>query len=684
VSRAAALPAPSPPVETRHVGFLVLSLAVIAGLHAGNLPVWALIFCVLIGGWRYLLFLRHRSDPPKWLRLSLTAAAFLAVLLTYESFLGRDPGVTALVLFSTLKLLELRDFRDYMVVIYLCFFLLFALFLYEQSVFSAMAMAVLVPLLLAQVVHVNLSASGRPRGERGPSPSRGGRFALRFSLKIVLFSLPGVAALFFLFPRPSGPLWDLPQGGMGWGRSGFSEFVRPGSIAWVAQSNETAFRVVFPNDDMPAHSDLYFRGLVLWFTDGRYWMQGIFPFRSQGDRPSTAGALTQDIMLEPHHRNWLFALDRPVSFPAWAGRLPGSVFQTRDAVKRPLRYRAHSRLPGDIADDLHPMVRKWSLQLPRRLNPRLLRLAATFRRGAADTDAVVAAGLDHFCRSGFEYTLNPGFLDREDPIGDFVFRSRQGFCEHFAAAFAVLMRAAGVPTRVVVGYQGGKFNPVGRYLNVRQADAHAWTEVWLPGRGWRRMDPTAVVSPERVQYGIDVSRSLATMGEVSEAERSAAIRGAMRRGLLKRIWETLKDFWDSLNSNWNYWVISYDANQQQDMMAKLGVEEGGWLTMVLILGFTLAVLAAAASIFLARRNRVSDPVLAAYHRFCLKAGAAGTGRMPWEGPLDFLHRLTRRFPGRAREIRALLADFIALRYGGREDDDALLRRFRRRVRGLRL
>lgn len=667
------LPSPRLPISRRDLGSLILCLLTIVVFLVPHIPAWAIAGCFLVAFWRYYLEVSEKPHPSRNLRLVLTIAAFLAIYIHYKSFLGRDPGITALVLLSALKLIELKSIRDFMMVVFLCFFLVLGVCLYNQSILSLILLVVMVVVLTSVALGVN-----HPR--RLAQPRRFDRMLRSF--RLVLQALPLVVILFIFFPRSRGPLWDLPQGGTGFGRSGFSDFIHPGYIAWVARSYETALRVSFPDNNMPAFSDLYFRGLVLWFTDGRAWFHGFFPFRNPPRKPIPDRAILQEILLEPHYSRYLFALDRPVVYPDWAGQLPGWSFRTQKPVERLLQYSVYSLLPDPDYSSLYPAVRKWALQLPKKINQKTRQLGRMFREGSASDREIVDAALDYFRDQAFEYTLYPGFLNRDDPIGDFLFRSRKGFCEHFATSFALLMRIARVPARVVVGFHGGKYNPIGKYLELRRADAHAWTEVWLEAGGWTRIDPTAVVSPERIEYGVEMSNSISSLGSVSDAERSEMIRRKLHKDFLTIVWETLENIWDNLSRNWNYWVVSYDRNQQNNFLEGVGLVDLSGFTLIIIVIFMAWILWGLASRMLKYRCFRPEPLMVVYHRFCEKMEKKGLKRRLWEGPLDFKNRIIRKFPEKRDVVEAIVFLYINMRYGTLSQSKGQLRKMKQLLRRL--
>jgi len=647
------------------LAWLIVASWVSISWHIPHTPVWALLAALLIGSWRYRLMIKGLDLPSKGIKFLLTVAAIIGVLVSYHSLLGRDPGMTFLIILASLKLLEIRTQRDFMFVVFLCYFLVMGNFLFDQTIPTLAFMVIAVIVVTAAVLRLT-------RQQEDVKVSH----LLKTAGKFFLLSLPFAIVLFFLFPRTSGPLWNLPQESGGRYRSGFNDYMRPGQIARLARSSEPAFRVMFPDGNMPAPKFLYFRGVVLWFTDGQAWFQGLTVSPRYELMPVAGEKIRQDIVLEPHQRRWLFALDRPVEIPYWARLLPGMVFASRDNIKRHIRYEVVSHLGTQSPEPLPSMQHKWALQIPRGLNRQIKYLARSFREGA-NTDAdIVQAGLDYFKNEGFVYTLDPGESDPLDPLGDFLFITRRGFCEHYAAAFTILMRVAGVPARVVAGYQGGVYNPVGDYLLVRQSEAHAWTEVWINGLGWQRVDPTTMVAPERIEYGSDISRSLG--GEYGE-NRSEALKKALSKNFFKNLFQTLEYYWDTVNNKWNLWIMSYDMFQQRDFLEAIGLRDIDWLTMILMVAIISASLFFLVSLLVRRKRSSDQPLLFLYREFCRKLARAGMERQPWEGPLDFARRAAAAFPAQAEAIAHISNFFIDLRFYRTPLTSQRLKAFRRSI-----
>jgi transglutaminase-like putative cysteine protease len=627
-------------------------MAAVVVPHALRLPVWMSVFVVAVGVWCFGMTRRGWRVPGKWALLGLAMLGAAGVMLSFRTLVGRDAGTAMLVLLLGLKLLEARSRRDQLVVVCLCYFLVAAYFLHSQTLFAA---AYLLGAVL--VVTVTLLSIHSPSAARRPLPS------LRFAGALLLQAIPLMLVLFVLFPRVPGPLWGLPRDAHA-GLTGLSDEMAPGSINKLAQSDAVAFRVHF-NGRKPEQRELYWRGPVLWYTDGQRWKVGFerlpvreVSFQGQGEPVEYA------VTLEPHNKRWLFALDLPARIPKDA--LMQSDFQllSRRPVVQRIRYEAASYTQYR-AEGLSDLERRLALQLPQAGNARSRDLAAKWRAEDGDGGTLVARALGHFREQKFFYTLEPPLLDR-DPIDGFLFETRRGFCEHYAGAFVFLMRAAGVPARVVTGYHGGDANPLSDYMIVRQQDAHAWAEVWLEGRGWVRVDPTAAVSPARVEAGA----AAALPG------RDPLLGFVEADNLLAK---QLRYGWDMLNNHWNQWVLGYNQERQLDVLSRFGLIS--WQDMAIwLMGASGALLGGLMVILLWPAPLSRDPAKRAYEKFCRKLARAGVRRGASEGPELFARRAVSLRPEWSRAIGEITALYIAARYG-KSPAASVLEELRRQVRG---
>jgi transglutaminase-like putative cysteine protease len=475
-----------------------------------------------------------------------------------------------------------------------------------------------------------------------------GRAALALAGRTLLYALPLAVLLFVFFPRFAGSFWSLPRGEEA--VTGLADTMSPGSIGELTTSYDIAFRARFESA-LPPPQQRYWRGPVLHDFDGATWSRGVgaraAPWEFSGP------AYRYHIALEPSHHRWWFALDTPAQSPDPAVLLtPDYELLASRPVADQTDYEALSYTSARAAEPLSDWEQLENTALPREHNPRSRALAHELRARAGTDAAFVAAALEFLRNGGFVYSLEPEKLGPEQ-IDDFLFRTRTGFCGHYASAFTVLMRAAGVPARVVTGYLGGEWNPVGGYLVVRQSDAHAWVEVWLAGSGWRRVDPTAVVAPERL------TRGLIDLMPEALSVRTRLLHGApWLLDLLQR--------WDAANGWWNERVVKFDYGMQLNLLERLGFRSAdawvlGWAFVAALLGW-LALIAWQMRGGTGRDQR-PDPLARAYATLCRKLGRSGLARAPHQGPVDYGAALAAAHPALAGEARTLLAHYTQLRYG---------------------
>lgn len=626
---------------------LLLSSVLVLVPHASHLPAWtsAVVAATLL--WRIVITLRGTRLPPRKVLLPLAIASVAGVFLTQRTLLGRDAGVAMLALLLAFKLLEMHAKRDLFVVVFLSFFLLLTNFFYSQSIASgAMMIVTLVVLLTAQL-------SFQYTGVVPPLWRR-----LRLVGAMFAWSAPLAVLLFFVFPRIQGPLWGLP-GDQSVARSGLSDTMAPGNISNLALSDDIAFRVLF-NGAAPAQHALYWRGVVLGDFDGRTWTRSGAgrAYRSgqrieQGkiDIELNSAPVSYQVTLEPSGKRWIFALE----VPRQIDRLRGNPYAVSPALEvlvvnpidQRVRYKASSvldyRLQASVSvDDLQ----QW-LALPAGFNPRSVAWARQIRAERSPEQAI-AYVLQHFRNENFRYTLQPPALGRQ-AVDEFLFERKAGFCEHYAGAFVFLMRAMGIPARVVLGYQGGERNPVDGYLTVRQSDAHAWTEVWLPGAGWRRVDPTAAVAPQRIEQNLAQALPQNAPFGLQGLSQLIGLQNGGNGPLA-----ALRFNWNALNNGWNQWVLDYNPERQRGFLRALDELFGN-------LGSLAGAVAIGALLWLGwrlRLQRAIDPINALYQRFCRLQARRGYSRAPHEGPHSYAVRLS--FGNLSADQKAASASFLAL------------------------
>jgi len=590
------------PREARDTLFLLVVIAWVIAPQAAHLPLWTSALAATLLLWRGALAWRGRPLPGRWVLLALLALAVGATLATHRTILGRDAGVTLIVVLLTLKTLEMRARRDALVIFFLGFFTLLSNFFFSQSLLTAAAMLVALLGLLTALVNAHLPVGRPPLAQ-----------SLRTAGTMALLGAPLMLALFVLFPRMA-PLWGLPSDTLS-GRSGLSGSMRVGSIAALALDDSVALRVLFdtPEHAAPPPSELYFRGPVLSQFDGREWQasawRGSAAWSGRMDVPAhlqvQGKPVRYAITLEPHQRPWLMVLDAAPDPPDIAAGMgatmtPDLQWLATRPITDVVRYTTTS----------YPQFRHGPMQatpqlraladLPPGTNPRTLALAQQLRASPAvasgGTQALIDAALVRLRTGGYQYTLEPGVYG-EHTADEFWFDRKAGFCEHIASAFVVLMRAAGVPARIVTGYQGGERNGVDGYWTVRQSDAHAWAEVWIQERGWVRVDPTGAVAPGRIgQF------------QRLQAPRSAfgnAVGAVLSPDLAQR----LRAVWEAVNNGWNQWVLNYTQSRQLDLLKALGFASPSWQDLARILAGLVGTVALAGAAWTLWERSQHDPWL---------------------------------------------------------------------------
>ena len=652
-----ALPHPLAPelraVSARDLAWLIGSLLLVIVPHALRAPWWVTLLTLCLYGWRLYFTLQRAPLPSRWMVLGVAAAALLGLWIEYHTLFGRQPGIVLLVVFSGLKLLETRTHRDAAVAAFLAYFLVITNFLYTQSIPTALLMAL--SLLVTTATLVGFAA-----------PQRASVPNLRTAGVLLLQGVPAALVLFLLFPRVQGPLWGLPQDAY-LGMTGLSETMTPGSIANLAQHDAIAFRAEFDGDP-PVNAQRYWRGPVLWDFDGRTWSMGP---ESRGAPPLATGQASYRyaVVLEPHNRNWLFALETAASVPERARM----TFDGQILAAAPVRSRIRYELVSVTAPERRRTEARGALtramRLPPGFNPRATALAEQWRAAAASDEEIVARALE-FLRAGrYVYTLEPPLLGVHT-VDEFLFDTRTGFCEHFASAFTFLMRAAGLPSRVVTGYQGGDLNPYDRIVTVRQWDAHAWSEVFLSGRGWVRIDPTAAAVPRRVEAGAALA-----------VPQSAAMPLMMQANME---WlRSMRNRWEAIAHKWNVWVLGYNPERQRDLMQWVGIRDADWRQLTAALFSILGVITLGLLVWSLRRLARPDPVQKAWRVFCGKLAQRGVERAPSEGPRDYTLRAARAVPDARRVILRIGELYIGLRYGAQASPPRVAR-LQRLVRAMRV
>ena len=655
----------------------ILGPAFLAALpHFARYPLWIGVICV--GMWILRLWATQHPAlmPSRTIRFALTLGCIGGVYLSFGYLLGPEPGTALLLLLLALKPFEAQGRRDQVLILFMAYLLVLLQFLHSQSMLVAGYMTLVVLVITAALVGV-----AHPASQTDP------RFRLRQAGVLLLQALPVMLILFVLFPRLPGSLWGLFQAPRT-GLTGLSDTMSPGDISELLQSSEVVFRVAFVGQP-PAVSRMYWRALVLWETDGRTWRVGEPEGEPRQWRVRPRGEPVEYVLtMEAHDQRWLPVLEMPLA-EGWARQegvsvealpdvspetIPGSeadtpgimaeelalasdfLLEVREELRRRARFQLQATLEFETdAPTSGEHLR--ALELPLSGNERARELARSWATTAMDERTVVDRALHFFRDETFDYTLRPPLLG-EEAVDDFLFRTRSGYCEHYASAFTFLMRAAGIPARVVVGYQGGDRNPLGDYFVIRQYHAHAWSEVWLEETGWTRVDPTTVLAPERIDVGAGALVPNIDMPRVLSSREMGWVISA---------WRGLTQGWDAANTLWNQWVLDFGFERQRRFLERFGLagttrlERFGHLVLALSLSFVAAALIY--GVIQLRSRPPEDALDKTYARFCRRLAKIGIPRFPQEGPRDYALRAAGLRPDLAEPITAIGEGYIQLRYG---------------------
>jgi len=595
-----------------------------------RLPVWLMAICVVFAFWRWLAQAGKVRLPGKWSRRGMMIVLVGAYIATVQGRFTVETASSFFVLAVGLKWLETRTLRDFYVLLFILIYLSAVNFLFRQEIHWT-----IVNLAGVLVLFVGLQIVNAP-GVPGAVRSGWKRLGL-----MLLKTLPVVVLLFVFFPRMS-PLWSVPLVS-GDARTGISDTMTPGDISSLAQSSERAFRVSF-GGELPAHRDRYWRGLFLDQLDGETWRQSRDRELLRPGRVALDGGIgplqpdEYDILLEPTGRTWAFALEDSSAVSDNLVKNDEGLFRFNRPADTTVRYRL--ALDGSDVPATLDNPRRY-LQLPASGNPRARELAQSLKAEASGPGAMAVSLLRRFREQEYFYTLRPPPMP-EDGIDALLFDNRRGFCAHYAGAMTFVLRAAGIPARVVVGYQGGAPGAGDEYLIVRQYDAHAWVEAWIPGAGWTRLDPTAAISPERIESGL--REAMREEGSFLENDWTSPQRYADMAALQ---WASLQ--LDKINYQWQRWVVGYQGQSQMDLMSRLpggfGLRELGYVTAAVVGGALLlaGLITALSGRSFARR----DPFTRVLDRWYSLCEAAGVPVRHGETPARQAERLGHAEPAAA-------------------------------------
>lgn len=633
--------------------WLLVAQALVILPHLGHLPLWVIGLWLGAAAWRVRIFRMRARYPGAWAKGGMLLVVVAGILLSRGTLVGLDAAIVLLIATFILKLVEMRSRRDALVLIFLGFFCVVTAYLFDDGILAALYSLLPVTALLAALVGLQQSGFA----ER-PWPT------LRLAGGLMLQAVPLMLLLFLFFPR-LGPLWSLPMPSDK-GVSGLSDTMEPADIAELSRSSALAFRASF-DGPIPPRDQLYWRALTLGRFDGRRWAQSGYAAQPTAPAWQKRGEpLDYSIVMQPSGRPWLFTLDVGETALEGSRMMTDFRWQLRRPIDRSLLYQTRSwpqalREPQADADAL-----RRALQLPEQGDPRSRAWAAELQDRHPQADALVEALLAHFNREPYVYTLRPQPLG-QDSIDDFLFNTRRGFCAHYAGAMTFVLRAAGIPARVVAGYQGGELNPNGSYIQVRQFDAHAWVEYWQPGQGWRSVDPTFQVAPQRIEQGLE--EALAEEDGFLDDQPFSPLRYRELAWL-----NQLRLSWENLNYGWQRWVLGYQGEQQLQLLQRwFGSLDWQRLALALVGGG--ALLLGALGLWLLRPwQQRRDPQRRLFRRFERLLARHALVREPGEGGRAFAERAACALPEQALAIRAFAEAFERRRYAGEAIPNAMLRR----------
>ncbi len=643
-----------PPAEA--VAWTVLAFLAAALPHLLAMPGWLMLVILVLAIWRVGAAWQNWQPPPAWLRLGITLALLGLVVIFYGGLWGRRAATGLLCMMLAAKMMEMFRLRDLRLVASMCFFLIATQFLFSERLVYLAYLAGAFWVATAALLLIQRVDSAQPK----PASASWTRSTLRPVTLLIVAAVPLALALFVTFPRLAQPLWGLPDEVMD-GRTGLSDSMSPGSIANLYADESAAFRVEF-DGPMPPPAERYWRGPVFWNFDGHTWSRSFFSTSPATVMPE-AGTRSWDyrVQLEPHEQRWLFSLDYPVEYPRGARVTADYQMISRRAITTLTQYEVSSNPDFIDTPDLPQTLHNLATRLPDDRNPRTLALAAEWRERYPDDQQLIDAILRWFNEEAFFYSLETSPMGRNS-VDEFLFDLRTGYCEHYASAFAVMMRAAGVPARIVTGYQGGWWSTTARYLLVRQSDAHAWVEVWLPEQGWTRVDPTAAVSPSRIREGSRVAID-------------------QPRHLLDWDWvQDLRNRYDRVQHLWNNWVLGFDASRQRQFLGGLGLGEPGLMMIGLTMVLSAMLVVGLVALLLLRRPRARPRSQAErlWQQLLARLRRRGLACSPTETPLEFSQRVSHALPNQSGEFDRLTWLYCRLHYGTGQHQD-LLPEFTRRV-----
>ncbi len=646
------------------------------------LPAWITAINILIALVVYFRVIKHNWSIPVWLKVALTCLATIGVVLTFHRLAGRDAGVALISIMYGLKILEVKSNRDVYVLTLLGFFILLAGFLFSQS--PLIALYQFIP--IAAIFNCLTSLQSLGINQRLVDQSL--LSTIRRLSKYLILAVPMMMILFVFFPRLSGPIWKMP--GSSRAISGISDTMSPGAVSGLQLSEEVAFRVKFEGN-APSAANMYWRTLVLDDFDGFSWARtdGVhtrYNLESAVKKMSTVQAdsnIQYEISLEKTRQKWLTLLEMATEIPKQSVMSTDYSVQVRYRISDRIRYKASSQLNLKLENKLNQAQRILATRIPESGNQRSREWAKEERSKHNSDKEYILSLLARINQQPYFYTLSPPIMER-NTIDSFWLDQKQGFCEHYSGAFVFLARAAGVPARVVVGYQGAEKNPMSNYWIVRHSNAHAWTEVWLENEGWVRVDPTAAIAPHRVE---ELLRADYRQRDSLFDDFGFGAVDIENISTFKRI-----QYWfDQANTGWNDWVLDYGRDKQQNLLKGLGLSKLNSSQIVFLMFILLGIFLVWVSWKWLRVKKPSDAIANSIQILINKLESIGIQVQSSKGVIELVKEIQnennlyhRIDPNSRNQLINLLETYSKLRYSKEKITQTSEKDFHRQVKALRI
>lgn len=658
---------------------LLVGLLLVLLPHFSHLPIWLSLVMISLIAWRGCYELQLCKIPGKLVLFILTIMLLAGIVFSYHTLIGRNAGSAMLLGLLCLKLFEIKSFREIALIINLALFSIVINFLFNQSIPVAFTMLIALVFLFAALISFQHDyktlSKVKPVTLNVIRSNEKQHFKLAF--KMIAQAIPFALVLFILFPRVDGPLWGLPEDAFS-ASTGLSDKMSPGRISQLSDDTSVAFRVKF-DSSIPAPDKLYWRGPVMWDFDGYSWTSpdnerlaiSNFEFTGLGEKTNYT------VTLQPHNNHWLFALDIPSTLPDRSRLSANMQVLSIPRVKKLKRYNISSYTRYILPTYSQVPIERY-LKLPKtnsNSQDSSLSKSRSLMRDLKDPlnpQNTVNNVLNYIATQDFYYSRQPPLL-YDNPIDEFLFETKRGYCEHYASSFTILMRLAGIPARVVTGYQGGELNPLDNYMTLRQSDAHAWSEVFLGSKGWVRVDPTAAIPPGNIENTDDAIRLNSTLKKPASLFKSSWLSKQMKQ---------MRYALDAVNNRWNQWVLGYNNKRQKAFFAAIGIPEITWQGLSQLLFGILAVLTGLlAYIVFSNQSKQQSEIQNYYHKFLRKMNKQGLVKALSEGAKDFSNRAIIQAPEYKDSIEQITFLYQQLRYNKYSEEQLAL--FKNKVKTFR-